>query len=291
MRPFAELSSSLALARRVLAGGRLSRTTVMDGLRLTGTQWGSIVAAWDQEPSRRPVLSSDGGPMIFSWRPETETVHSIRHQPDLSAEEALNALNDLSTLMVMFGSSGSFRELINVFSFIVRLGRIRIRRHEDALLRSIHERVLLQHEPADYDSPYFKIFLLLQAHFSRLPLSPELTADLTIVLERVFSLFSVCAHDSDVNTDNWMLDISNLMRMCVHGMWDHDPALKQIPHFEDDVSCSITRQGLRLIHASGPCPFQCGQDLLRARGRQHGCASTQRPPEDGRSEDVRQHAT
>jgi pre-mRNA-splicing helicase BRR2 len=186
--------------------------------------------------------------MIFSWRPETETVHSIRHQPDLSAEEALNALDDL--LKLMFGD-GSLEAVINVFSSIVRLGRIRIRRHEDALLRSIHDRVRVKAEPADYDSPYFKIFLLLQAHFYRLPLSPELAADLSIVLERVFSLFSVCAHDSEVNTDTRMLDVCFLMRMCVHGMWWDDPQLKQIPHFEDDVSRSIIRQDLRLIHASG----------------------------------------
>jgi pre-mRNA-splicing helicase BRR2 len=192
--------------------------------------------------------------MIFSWTPETEMVHSASHQPDLGAEEALNALDDLSSLMLGLGS-GSFQAVISVFSFIVRLGRIPIRRHEDALLRSIHDRVLLKHEPADYNSPYFKIFLLLQAHFSRLPLSPDLAADLAIVLERVFSLFSVCAHRNWFNFDSDLagstLQILHLMRMCVHGMWNHDSELKQIPHFADDVSCSIRRWGLWLIHASG----------------------------------------
>jgi hypothetical protein len=181
--------------------------------------------------------------MIFSWRPETEMVHSVSHQPDLTAHEALCALWSLSILMSPFGDNDDFSQgVIHGFSFIVRSRRIPIRRHEGTLLRSIHDRVRLKHEHADYDSPYFKIFLLLQAHFSRLLLSPELATDLTIVLERVFSLFSVCAHDSEVNTDNWMLDISNLMRMCVHGMWDDGPELKQIPHFEDDVSGCITRQ-------------------------------------------------
>jgi hypothetical protein len=254
------------------------------------------VDAWDQEPSRRPVLSSDGGPVIYYWRPEIEAVLGASHQPDLTAKEALEALEDLS---VSFNGDSIDDDLsqgvIKVFSSIVRLGHIPIRRHEDTLLRSIYDCANVERYPADYDSPYFKIFLLLQAHFSRLPLSPELATDLAIVLKRVFSIFSVCApHDwsnSDMSFVARWLQVFPLMHMCVHGMWNHNHQLKQIPHFEDDVSCSIKRQGLLLIHASGCQTFPCGRHLLRARRREHGCTSTQRPPMDGRSEDVRQHAT
>jgi hypothetical protein len=262
--PFAELSSSFALARRVLDGKRPTRTKEMDGLKLSDMQWESIVAAWDQEPSRRPGLSSRGEPMIFSWRPETETVHSIRHQPDLSAEEAVHALEDLSSLMLR-SSDGSFRAVINVFSFIVRLGRIRIRRHEDAQLRSIYNCLPLKHVPADYESPYFKVFLLLQAHFSRFRLSSELVADLAIVLERIFSLFSVCTRHGWSNPEAlWDSQVFVLIRMCVHGMWGNDPQLKQIPHFEDDVSCSINRPGLWLIHASDYQSFRWSRHQVHA---------------------------
>jgi hypothetical protein len=190
--------------------------------------------------------------MIFLWRPETEMVHSVSHQPDLTAHEALRALCSLSRLMLLFGD-GSLQAVIHVFSFIVRLGHIRIRRHEETLLRSIHDRMLLKHEPADYDSPYFKIFLLLRAHLLRLPLSPELTADLAIVLEHVFSVFSVCAHHDWSGSDAsvfevWRHHVFPLMRMCVHGMSSHDLELKEIPHFKDDVSCSIKLQGLWLTY-------------------------------------------
>jgi hypothetical protein len=223
--------------------------------------------------------------MIHSYRSEAEAVHGTSLQPDLSAEEALNALDDLVKLMLRF-SDGSFRAVINIFSFIVRLGRMPIRRHEDTVLRSIHDRVLLKHEPVDYDSPYFKIFLLLQTNFSRLPLSPELAADLSIVLEHIFFLFSVCAHRDWSNLGSrWAVSpfqILSLMRMCVHGMWQYDPELKQIPHFEYDVSCSITRQGLELIQASRYRPFPCSRHRVRAWHCKHGCASTQRPPDDGR---------
>jgi hypothetical protein len=94
-------------------------------------------------------------------------------------------LEDLSSLLASFGAHDApLVTVIHVFSFVVRSSRIFIRRHEDTLLRSIYDRVPIKHEPGDYDSPYFKILLLLQAHLLRLPLSSELAADLAIVLER-----------------------------------------------------------------------------------------------------------
>jgi pre-mRNA-splicing helicase BRR2 len=190
-------------------------------------------------------------------------VYSVNHQPDLTAHEAIDALSWLSLFMQRSRYSDAFdREIIKLFSLVVRLGRIPIRRHEDAQLRSIYDCVRVTgYKPADYDSPYFKIFLLLQAHFLRLPLSPELAADLAVVLEHVFSVFSVCAHHDWSNSDASFvarrLQVLPLMRMCVHGMRGDDIELKQIPHFEDDVSYSIRRQGLRLIYASGHRPFLC----------------------------------
>ena len=49
-------------------------------------------------------------------------------------------------------------------------------RHEDALLRRIYDRVPVKLDRADFETSHFKTFLLLQAHFSRLQLSPDLAA-------------------------------------------------------------------------------------------------------------------
>jgi hypothetical protein len=238
VNPFAELSSSFALARRVLAGGRPTRTKEMNKLKLTDMQWASIAAAWDQEPSRQPALSPGGGPMIYSWN------------LGLNAEDAERVLQLLSGLMQTAHYTATLpQEFVELFSSIFGLGRIPIRRHEGRELRTIYMRVRIKLEPADYDSPYFKIFLLLQAHCSRLALSQELAEDLTVVLERVFSVFSACAHSTSYYEETrsiWAYEIFSLMHMCVHGMWEHDSVLKQIPHFADDVSQHMSRQDLGL---------------------------------------------
>jgi hypothetical protein len=237
VNPFAELSSSFALARRVLAGGRPTRTKEMNKLKLTDMQWASIAAAWDQEPSRRPALSPGGGPMIYSWN------------LGLNAEDAERVLQSLSGLMQTAHYTATLpQEFVELFSSIFGWGRISIRRHEGWELREIYMCMSTWVKPVDYDSPYFKIFLLLQAHFSRLALSQELAEDLTFVLERIFSVFSVCAHHTSYYEHHllWPYEIFSLMHMCVHGMWVHDTELKQIPHFTDDVSQYMSRQDLGL---------------------------------------------
>jgi hypothetical protein len=188
--------------------------------------------------------------MIYSWSPETDAVRSAGHHPDLHANDALRVLLSLSLLMRSPQQSYTLpQEFVDLFSFIVGLGRVPVRRHEGRELRGIYMLVRIKLEPLDWDSPYFKIFLLLQAHFSRLALSQELAEDLTVVLERVFSVFSACAHGTSYYEHHgliWAHEVFPLMHMCVHGMRRYDPELKQIPYFTDDVSQYMSRQDLGL---------------------------------------------
>ena len=125
--------------------------------------------------------------------------------------------------------------LLEVVSSSAEFETIPIRRHEDALLRRIYDRVPVKLDRADFETPHFKTFLLLQAHFSRLQLPPDLAADQVLVLEKVLNLLSACV---DVMSSNaWLnaLGAMDLSQMCVQGVWETDSPLKQIPHFEPDV--------------------------------------------------------
>jgi len=126
--------------------------------------------------------------------------------------------------------------LLEVVSSSAEFETIPIRRHEDALLRRIYDRVPVKLDQTDFEAPHFKTFLLLQAHFSRLQLPPDLAADQVLVLEKVLNLLSACV---DVMSSNaWLnaLGAMDLSQMCVQAMWETDSPLKQIPHFEPDVS-------------------------------------------------------
>jgi pre-mRNA-splicing helicase BRR2 len=125
--------------------------------------------------------------------------------------------------------------LLEVVSSSAEFETIPIRRHEDALLRRIYDRVPVKLDRTDFEAPHFKTFLLLQAHFSRIQLPPDLAADQVLVLEKVLNLLSACV---DVMSSNaWLnaLGAMDLSQMCVQAMWETDSPLKQIPHFEQDV--------------------------------------------------------
>ena len=126
--------------------------------------------------------------------------------------------------------------LLEVISSSAQFETIPIPRHKDVLLRRIYERVPVKLDNVDFEAPHFKTFLLLQVHFSRIQLPPDLVADQVLVLKKVLNLLSACV---DVMSSNaWLnaLGAMDLSQMCIQACWETDSLLKQIPHFETDVS-------------------------------------------------------
>lgn len=126
---------------------------------------------------------------------------------------------------------------MEIISFSAEFETVSVRRHEEAVLKRIYDRVPVKlPDRENYDDPSFKTFLLLQAHFSRLQLPPDLALDQASVLSKVLNLLSACV---DVMSSNaWLnaLGAMDLSQMCVQAMWETDSPLRQIPHFEVDVS-------------------------------------------------------
>ncbi|KAF8555606.1 Sec63-domain-containing protein [Imleria badia] len=125
---------------------------------------------------------------------------------------------------------------------------IPIRRHEDVVLRRIYDRLPVKLDQPQFEAPYFKTFLLLQAHFSRIQLPPDLAADQLLVLEKVLNLLSACV---DVLSSNaWLnaLGAMDLSQMCVQAMWETDSPLKQIPHFEPEVIKRCKDAGIESVY-------------------------------------------
>jgi pre-mRNA-splicing helicase BRR2 len=126
--------------------------------------------------------------------------------------------------------------LLEVVSSSAEFESVPIRRHEDVLLRKIYDRVPVKLDQANYDAPYFKTFLLLQAHFSRLQLPPDLASDQAMILGKVLNLLAACVDVMSSNAFLNALGAMDLSQMCVQGIWESDSPLKQIPHFDNDVS-------------------------------------------------------
>lgn len=178
--------------------------------------------------------------------------------------------------------------LLEVVSSSAEFETIPIRRHEDTLLRRIYDRVPVKLERADFEAPHFKTFLLLQAHFSRLQLPPDLVADQSLVLEKVLNLLSACV---DVMSSNaWLsaLGAMDLSQMCVQAMWETDSPLKQIPHFEPEVCLFLPLRTPRCLRiCTGHQAMQGCRCRVRLRHYGDGRRSAYFTPPNGCTTDVR----
>lgn len=157
----------------------------------------------------------------------------------------------MQTFLLSLSGRTKLKGILEIVTSATEFESIQIRRHEDSLLRRIYDRVPVKMAQPAYDSPHFKAFVLLQAHFSRMQLPIDLVKDQEIILTKVLGLLSatvdVLSSDGHINAMNAM----EMSQMVVQGMWDRDSPLKQIPHFAPEVIKAANESGYVSLHE---CP-------------------------------------
>ncbi|KAH8676320.1 Sec63 Brl domain-containing protein [Xylariales sp. PMI_506] len=141
----------------------------------------------------------------------------------------------MQTFLLSLSAKTKLKGILEIVTSATEFESIQIRRHEDSLLRRIYDRVPVKMSEPVFDSPHFKAFVLLQAHFSRMQLPIDLAKDQEIIVSKVLSLLSATV---DVLSSEGHLNALNAMemsQMVVQAMWDRDSPLKQIPHFTPEV--------------------------------------------------------
>ncbi|PMD25163.1 Sec63-domain-containing protein [Hyaloscypha hepaticicola] len=153
----------------------------------------------------------------------------------------------MQTFLLSLSARTKLKGILEIVTSATEFESIQIRRHEDSLLRRIYDRVPVKMAEPSYDSPHFKAFVLLQAHFSRLQLPIDLAKDQEIILTKVLGLLSatvdVLSSDGHINAMNAM----EMSQMVVQAMWDRDSPLKQIPHFTPEVIKAANESGIKDI--------------------------------------------
>jgi pre-mRNA-splicing helicase BRR2 len=149
----------------------------------------------------------------------------------------------MQTLLLSLSARTKLKGILEIVTSATEFETIQIRRHEDSLLRRIYDRIPVKMAEPAYDSPHFKAFVLLQAHFSRMQLPIDLAKDQELILTKVLGLLSatvdVLSSDGHINAMNAM----EMSQMVVQGMWDRDSPLKQIPHFTPEVIKAANASG------------------------------------------------
>lgn len=134
--------------------------------------------------------------------------------------------------------------LLEIVSSAAEFEDLPIRQHEDVLLRRIYERLPYKLDKINFQSPYHKVFVLLQAHFSRLHLPVDLAKDQEVVLKKVLNLLSACVDVMSSNAQLNALVAMELSQMVVQAIWDKESPLKQVPHFTSEIIQRCKERGI-----------------------------------------------
>ncbi|PQE20908.1 hypothetical protein CJF30_00002243 [Rutstroemia sp. NJR-2017a BBW] len=142
----------------------------------------------------------------------------------------------MQTFLLSLTGKTKLKGILEIVTSATEFESIQIRRHEDSLLRRVYDRLPVKMAQPSFDSPHFKAFVLLQAHFSRMQLPIDLAKDQEMILTKVLGLLSatvdVLSSDGHLNAMNAM----EMSQMVVQAMWDRDSPLKQIPHFTPELA-------------------------------------------------------
>ncbi|KAJ3286172.1 DEIH-box ATPase [Borealophlyctis nickersoniae] len=137
------------------------------------------------------------------------------------------------------------RGLLQIIAAAAEFEDVPIRHHEDAVLKRIYERLPVKADSPNYNDPHFKTNILLQAHFSRVQLPPDLESDQKQILLKVVRLIQACV--DVISSNGWLspgLAAMELSQMCIQAIWNTDSRLRQIPHFTNDIIERLKSKGV-----------------------------------------------
>ena len=151
----------------------------------------------------------------------------------------------IQTFLLSLSSRTKLKGILEIVTSATEFENIQIRRHEETLLRRVYDRLPVKLAQAAFESPHFKAFVLLQAHFSRLDLPVDLARDQDVILSKILTLLSGCV--DVLSSEGHLQSAMSAMEMCqmvVQAMWDRDSPLKQIPHFSPEAITTATKAGI-----------------------------------------------
>lgn len=174
----------------------------------------------------------------------------------------------VETFSASIKATTKLKGLLEIVSSAQEFETVPIRHHEDSLLERIYNRCPVKVEKVDFHSPYFKSFILLQAHFSRMHLPPDLAMDQATILGKVTSLLSACVDVMSSKSFLNCLGAMDLSQMCVQAIWDRDSPLKQVPYFDGEVLKRFKEENLDSVYDIMELEDDKRNELLQMNDRQ-----------------------
>lgn len=140
--------------------------------------------------------------------------------------EVLNQLNGKMRL----------KKILELICLATEFESLQVREGEDSVLFKLYNSIPLKWSmETDFESPALKTFILLQAYFSRIPLSIDLGNDLDYILPIAIKLLYASIDTLSTQGQLNAMLAMDLCQMTTQGLWNNDNVLKQIPFFTENI--------------------------------------------------------
>ena len=152
----------------------------------------------------------------------------------------------------MFGLSltekSKLKGLLEMITAAAEFDTLPVRHKEARMIERLYTRLPVKLAAPKYNDPHVKAHVLLQAHFSRVSLPPDLEADQKVVITGAIPLLQACV--DVISSSGWLtpaIAAMELTQMIVQAMWDRDAELKQLPHFSADLLQRCVENSVKTI--------------------------------------------
>jgi pre-mRNA-splicing helicase BRR2 len=145
------------------------------------------------------------------------------------------------TTIELFASSVTektkIKGLLEILSSASEYASLPIRVSEENALSNIAKHLpQALPEGMKFDDPAIKALILLQTHFTRIPLPSDFMTDLRTILTSIIKLTQAIV--DVISSQGWLrpaLAAMEVSQMVVQGMWSKDSVLLQMPHVSNDI--------------------------------------------------------
>jgi len=147
------------------------------------------------------------------------------------------------------GANFKLKQVLEILCAASEFESIPIRHGEEKFLKQLVTEIKYRLDKAKFNQPNTKTNILLQSHFSRIPLSSDFIYDQKIILEEVVKLIPALV--DVISSNGWFkpaLIAMQLSQMIVQAMWVDDSPLLQLPHFDDELIRKCKKAGIEDIN-------------------------------------------
>jgi len=138
--------------------------------------------------------------------------------------------------------------ILEIVASATEYNSLPLRHREDSVLHKLAIHLPLKIDKSTYTDPHTKTNVLLQAYFSRRPLSADLHQDQQFVVENASRLLQAMV--DVISSSSWLnpaLAAMELSQMVTQAVWDSDNVLKQLPNFNNERIDRCKERGVESV--------------------------------------------